>query len=41
MSYAMDLTPLIRDTHKDIPSFVDEFIQRFEQDVTDRLKKFG
>ena len=37
MSYAMDLTPLVLDPNKDITAFVEEFIQRFSQDVTDRL----
>ena len=39
MSYAMDLTPLIRDVHKEVTSFVQEHIQRFSQDVADRLKR--
>ena len=39
LSYAMDLTPLIRDVHQDINPFVQEHIQRFAQDVADRLKR--
>ena len=41
MSYAMDLTPLVFDLVKDIPAFVQEFIQRFEQDVAGRLRRVG
>lgn len=41
MSYAMDLTPLVTDPDKEIVSFVEQFINRFAQDVTDRLRKFG
>ena len=41
MSYAMDLTPLAFDLVKDIPTFVQEYIQRFEQDVVTRLRRFG
>ena len=41
MSYAMDLTPLMFDTSKDITAFVQEFIQRFEQDVVNRLQRMG
>jgi LmbE family N-acetylglucosaminyl deacetylase len=41
MSYAMDLTPLVFDTSQGIAAFVQEFIQRFEQDVVDRLRRFG
>lgn len=35
----MDLTPLIEDSAKDAQSFVQEFIERFAQDVTERLAK--
>ncbi len=41
MSYAMDLTPLVFDLVKEIPAFVQEFIQRFERDVEDRLRRVG
>jgi LmbE family N-acetylglucosaminyl deacetylase len=41
MSYAMDLTPLVQDSHIEPAAFVQEFIQRFAQDVTDRLKRVG
>jgi len=37
----MDLTPLIFDTGKEIATFVQEFIQRFEQDVVNRLQRMG
>ena len=41
MSYAMDLTPLVVDSGKDVAVHVQEFINRFEQDVIGRLRKFG
>jgi LmbE family N-acetylglucosaminyl deacetylase len=41
MSFAMDLTPLILHTDLDIESYVQEFIHRFSQDVTNRLSKVG
>jgi LmbE family N-acetylglucosaminyl deacetylase len=41
MSYAMDLTPLMFDLLKDIPGFVQEYIQHFEQDVASRLRRIG
>lgn len=41
LSYAMDLTPLITDPHKDPSVYVQEFIQRFAQDVNERLKRVG
>jgi LmbE family N-acetylglucosaminyl deacetylase len=41
MSYAMDLTPLIRDPLKDILPFVQEHIQHFAQDVADRLSRIS
>ena len=41
MSYAMDLTPLILDPDKEIIQFMQEFIQRFSQEVTDRMRRTG
>jgi LmbE family N-acetylglucosaminyl deacetylase len=41
MSYAMDLTPLIIEPDKKIIPFVQEFIERFSQDVVDRLNRTG
>lgn len=41
MSYAMDLTPLVLDSTIDLREFVQEHIQRFAQDVADRLKRVG
>jgi LmbE family N-acetylglucosaminyl deacetylase len=41
LSFAMDITPLISAPEKDIVSFVQEYIQRFSQDVTNRLLRFG
>jgi LmbE family N-acetylglucosaminyl deacetylase len=39
LSFAMDLTPLLLDVNKEIDSFVQEHIQRFAEDVTDRLQR--
>jgi LmbE family N-acetylglucosaminyl deacetylase len=41
LGYAMDLTPLIADTQKDVTAFVQEHIQRFQQDVSNRLQRLG
>ena len=41
LSYTMDLTPLIQSPEKDIVVFVQEHIQRFANDVTDRLTRIG
>jgi len=41
MSYAMELTPLILDPDKEIIPFVQECIQRFSQEVTDRMRRTG
>jgi LmbE family N-acetylglucosaminyl deacetylase len=37
--FAMDLTPLIKDPAQDIQAYVQEFIGRFAQDVSERLTK--
>jgi LmbE family N-acetylglucosaminyl deacetylase len=39
MSFAMDLTPLVHHTDLNIEGYVQEFIQRFSKDVTERLNK--
>ncbi|MBI1841842.1 MAG: PIG-L family deacetylase [Verrucomicrobia bacterium] len=39
LEYAMDLTPLIRDPGLDPVAFVEGHLQRFVQDVRDRLRK--
>jgi LmbE family N-acetylglucosaminyl deacetylase len=39
MSFAMELTPLILHTDLDVEGYVREFIQRFLEDVTERLKR--
>jgi LmbE family N-acetylglucosaminyl deacetylase len=39
LNFGMDLTPLILDPDKDIIAYVQEFIQRFAQDVTTRLSR--
>ena len=41
MSFAMDMTPLLSDTNKSPSDFVQEFIQRFNQDVLDRLQRMS
>lgn len=38
--YAMDLTPLIQDTTRDIRGYVEEFIDRFAQDVYQRMLRY-
>jgi LmbE family N-acetylglucosaminyl deacetylase len=40
MIFAMDLTPLIEDPDRDVAAFVLGLIERFTQDVTDRLARF-
>lgn len=39
LSYAMDMTPLMNDTSKDVVVFANEFIQRFKQDVNERIRR--
>jgi LmbE family N-acetylglucosaminyl deacetylase len=39
MSFAMDLTPLILHPELDIEGYVQEFIHRFSQDVTNRINR--
>jgi LmbE family N-acetylglucosaminyl deacetylase len=39
MSFAMDLTPLIREPGTNVKDYVEEFIARFAQDVTGRLQR--
>lgn len=41
IAYAMDMTPLIRDTAQDIAAFVQGHIDRFAQDVRGRLSRLG
>jgi len=41
LSYAMDMSPLMSDTTKDPVVFAREFIQRFEQDVNDRIRRMS
>ncbi len=38
MNFAMDLTPLIEDPTLDIETYILDFIDRFSQDVRDRIK---
>jgi LmbE family N-acetylglucosaminyl deacetylase len=39
LAFAMDLTPLIRDPGKNIQTYVEEFLDRFAQEVRERLIK--
>jgi LmbE family N-acetylglucosaminyl deacetylase len=41
LSFGIDLTPLIADVSKDPAAFIKEFIERFTDDVKDRLKRVG
>ncbi len=41
LTYAMDLTPLINDPAKSPQAYVQEFFQRFTQDVNERLARLG
>jgi hypothetical protein len=39
LSYAVDMTPLIHDPGSDPIVFIQEFIQRFAQDVDHRIRR--
>ncbi|MEA3342061.1 MAG: PIG-L family deacetylase, partial [Chloroflexota bacterium] len=39
MTFAMNLTPLIQDPTRDIPAYVQEFINRFAREVAERLAR--
>jgi len=41
LSYAMDMSPLMSDTTKDPVVFAQDFIQRFAQDVNDRIRRMS
>ena len=41
MTFAMDLTPLVRDPDIDIKEYVTGFVRRFMEDVTRRLERLG
>lgn len=41
LSYGMDMTPLMNDASLSPETFVREFVQRFAQDITDRLQRLG
>jgi LmbE family N-acetylglucosaminyl deacetylase len=41
LSYAMDMTPLMTDPSLDPVGFAQGFIQRFEQDVNDRIRRLS
>jgi hypothetical protein len=37
--YGVDLTPLIKDKSLALPEYIQGYIQRFNQDVTERIRK--
>jgi LmbE family N-acetylglucosaminyl deacetylase len=39
LSYAMDLTPLIDEPDREVAAYVQEFVQRFAQDIAGRLNR--
>ncbi len=41
LSYAMDMTPLMNDAKKDFAEFAQEFIQRFAQEVKERIGRMS
>ena len=41
MTYGIDLTPLVMDAGLNVESYIQSFIQRFAQDVSDRLKRMS
>jgi hypothetical protein len=41
LSYAMDMSPLMSDATKDPAVFAQDFIQRFAQDVNDRIRRMS
>ena len=41
LSYAMDMTPLMNDATSNLTMFVQEFIQRFAQDVKERVGRMS
>ena len=41
LAFAMDLTPLVTDPALDVQHFVQEFVDRFAQDVKDRLERLS
>lgn len=40
LSFAMDLTPLARDENLDVTTYVTAYINRFREDVTQKLKRY-
>lgn len=41
VSYAMDLTPLILDKSLDVCAYVTSYIERFKEDVADKIERFA
>jgi hypothetical protein len=41
LSYAMDMSPLMSDATKDPAAFAQDLIQRFAQDVNERLRRMS
>jgi hypothetical protein len=40
LTYAIDLTPLIKEVNLDINDYIQSYIDRFSKDVSDRISKF-
>ncbi len=41
LTFAMDLTPLVRDPERDVKDYVGEYIERFAAEVTNRVMKLS
>ena len=41
LSYAMDMSPLMKEESGDPLAFTQEFIRRFSQEVSDRLRRMS
>jgi hypothetical protein len=41
LSYAMDMTPLMNDASRNPGDFVQEYIQRFAQDISERIDRMN
>jgi hypothetical protein len=37
MAYAMDLTPLLRDSRLPVANYTREYVKRFQEDIEDRI----
>lgn len=41
LNFAMDLTPLVSEPQRDVAEYIQQYIQRFAEDVQNRIQKFG